>query len=179
MSDNEHPAVITHQASPVKRRFKPYKKVNEKLIINDENDPDRAIRDLYIELELGSIEGLDRRRQIEVMEAELEVAKARVAMAKAEHLQVGAKYSTLGREMWLHIGRLAEFDDRLKWRFDRDKTPEDLEFLVLVRTIDADDERELQLKAFSRMLAEHMGTEEAVERALRKDKAAERPGHYL
>ena len=178
-SDNEHPVVITHQASPVKPKFKPYKKVGEKIIINDENDPERTIRDLYVQLEIASIQGLDRRRQIEVMEAELEMAKARVAMAKAEHLQVGAKFSTLGREMWLHIGRLAEFDDRLKWKFDRDKTPEDLDFLVLVRTIDEDDERELQLKAFSRMLAEHMGTEEAVTKALRKEKNAERPGHYL
>ncbi len=179
MSNNEHPAVLTHQATPAKPKFKPYKKVGEKLIINDENDPSHAIRNIYIECELASVRGLDRGREIELMEAELERVKARVAIAKAENVQTRAEWGVLARQMWLLIGRLAEFDDRLKWKFDRDKTPEDLEFLVLVRTIDEDDERELQLKAFSKMLAEHMGTEEAVVKALRREKNTERTGHYL
>ena len=181
MSDNELPVTIQHPPSGVpakRRRFKPYKKVNETLIINHETDPESTIRNLYILCETTSIEGLEHQREVELMEAELEMAKAKVAMAKAENLQIYATLSRAKREMWLRIGRLEEFDDRLKWKFDRSKIPDDLEFLVLVRTIDEEDERELQLKAFSRMLAEHMGTEEAGGRALRKEKVAT-AGHYL
>lgn len=185
MSDNEYPAVAA--TSIQKLLTKPYKHVNEKLFIDNKNDPDHLIRNLYLETEQRSIKALAHRRQIEMLEAEVERMKAEVAMQKAENNLFCAESAKLGREMWMRIGQLPEFDDRLRWKFDRkemqkfndESQPKLFETLVLVRTIDEDDERELMMKRFSQMMAEHMGIEDKVMAGLKGAVKSASAGHYL